>query len=102
MLPADAADFVGVIRKLAQGLGFDDLGVAAIDLADDEVHLLEWLAAGRHGELHYMERFGARRARPAEITPGTVRVISVRLDYWPESAAATAALLADGTRGYIS
>ena len=93
-----AAEF----KRLALELGFDDVGVAGIDLADDEAHLLEWLAAGLHGELHYMQRFGARRARPATIKGGTVRVLSVRLNYWPSRARPAAEVLADGALGYVS
>ena len=94
--------FADLIKRLARAQGFDDVGIAGIDLEGDEGRLLEWLAAGMHGELHYMERFGARRARPAAIKPGTVRVISVRLDYWPAGAAEPFAALADGRRGYVS
>ena len=93
-----AAEF----KRLALELGFDDVGVAGIDLADDEAHLLEWLAAGLHGELHYMQRFGARRARPATIKGGTVRVLSVRLNYWPSRARDAGEVLADGELGYVS
>ena len=93
-----AAEF----KRLALELGFDDVGVAGIDLADDEAHLLEWLAAGLHGELHYMQRFGARRARPATIKGGTVRVLSVRLNYWPARARDAGEVLADGELGYVS
>jgi epoxyqueuosine reductase len=90
------------LKRLALGLGFDEVGIAGIELAEDEARLLEWLAAGMHGELHYMERFGARRARPAAIKPGTVRVISVRQDYWPATARAADAVLADAALGYVS
>jgi epoxyqueuosine reductase len=102
MTDASQPDFAAEVKRLALGLGFDEVGVAGIELADDEAHLLEWLAAGLHGELHYMERFGARRARPAAIKPGTVRVISVRLDYWPGSARPAEAVLAAGALGYVS
>ena len=87
---------------MAAALGFTKLGVAAIDLAEDESHLRRWLDAGRHGAMHYMERHGARRARPAELKPGTVRVISVRLDYWPAGAAPAEETLADPQRAYVS
>ncbi len=90
------------IKALALALGFDEVGITGIDLAADEARLLAWLAAGLHGELHYMERFGARRARPAEIKPGTLRVISVRLDYWPGSARDPFETLVDGRVGYVS
>ncbi|MEI8297077.1 MAG: tRNA epoxyqueuosine(34) reductase QueG [Pseudomonadota bacterium] len=90
------------IKALALALGFDQVGITGIELASDEARLLEWLAAGLHGELHYMERFGARRARPAEIKPGTLRVISVRLDYWPGNARDPFETLADGATGYVS
>ena len=66
---------------MAAELGFTAVGVAAITLDEDEAHLRRWLDAGRHGDMHYMARHGLRRARPADIKPGTVRVISVRLDY---------------------
>jgi epoxyqueuosine reductase len=95
-------EFTAEVRRLARELGFDDVGVAGIELPVEEAHLLAWLAAGLHGELHYMERFGARRARPAELVPGTVRVICVRLDYWPASAAPAGTALADGARAYVS
>jgi epoxyqueuosine reductase len=102
MTDVAAPEFAAELKRLALGLGFDEVGIAGIGLAADEARLLEWLAAGFHGELHYMERFGARRARPATIKPGTVRVISVRLDYWPATARDAAATLADGGAGYVS
>jgi epoxyqueuosine reductase len=97
-----APEFSAEVKALARSLGFDDVGIAGIDLAEDEAHLLRWLADGLHGELHYMERFGARRARPAAIKSGTLRVISVRLDYWPADARDAAEVLADGASGYVS
>jgi len=102
MQDAQQPAFAAEVKRLALGLGFDAVGIAGIELADDEAHLLEWLAAGMHGELHYMERFGARRARPAAIKPGTVRVISVRLDYWPAGGRAAAEVLGAGELGYVS
>lgn len=98
-LPDDLAEW---IKSLARELGFDDVGIALPDLAEDEARLVEWLAEGLHGELHYMERFGARRARPAEIKAGTLRVVSVRLDYWPGTARDAFEALADGECGYVS
>jgi epoxyqueuosine reductase len=96
------AELAAAIKDDARTLGFTDVGVAGIDLADDEARLLEWLAAGEHGELHYMERFGARRARPAELKPGTVRVVSVRLDYWPGTARDASEVLDRGELAYVS
>ena len=96
------AELAATFKRLALELGFDEVGIAGIELADDEAHLLEWLAAGLHGELHYMQRFGARRARPAAIKPGTVRVVSVRLNYWPGGARDAPEVLADGELGYVS
>jgi epoxyqueuosine reductase len=100
--PPPLADLAAEIKREALALGFTDVGIAGIDLAEDEARLLEWLAAGDHGELHYMERFGARRARPAEIKPGTVRVISVRQDYWPGGARDANEVLAAGDLAYVS
>ncbi len=63
------------IKRLGLDLGFNKLGVVAPDLAADERHLDRWLALGRHGTMSYMQRHGRKRTRPAELVPGTVRVI---------------------------
>jgi epoxyqueuosine reductase len=86
----------------ARALGFGQLGVASVEIPADEQHLLRWLAAGFHGEMDYMQRHGVLRSRPADLVPGTVRVISVRMDYWPEAAQDAAEVMADGSLGYVS
>ncbi|MDE2138574.1 MAG: tRNA epoxyqueuosine(34) reductase QueG, partial [Gammaproteobacteria bacterium] len=75
---------------------------ADVDLSDAEAHLLAWLGRGRHGEMQYMESHGTRRSRPQELQPGTVRVISARLDYLPGQAADSETVLRDPQRGFIS
>jgi epoxyqueuosine reductase QueG len=90
------------LDELARELGFAALGVAGIELADDERQLQEWLAAGMHGEMNYMSRHGSKRSHPEELLPGTLRVISVRMDYWPQDAAPANEVLADGAKGYVS
>ena len=67
----------------ARSLGFSQIGVADVDLSAAEQGLLAWLAAGFHGEMGYMQAHGLKRARPAELVPGTVRVITARMDYLP-------------------
>ena len=83
-------------------LGFQQVGIAGIDLAEDETRLLSWLEAGRHGEMGYMHRHGVKRSRPAALRPGTLRVISVRLDYWPASATPADSVLGDPGLAYVS
>ncbi|MFZ9708836.1 MAG: tRNA epoxyqueuosine(34) reductase QueG [Steroidobacteraceae bacterium] len=103
-MPADF-DPIALKRELpalANGLGFDGIGVADIDLGEDEIHLQRWLAEGRHGRMHYMQRHGLRRARPAELRPGTLRVISVRTHYWPTEAAPAEEILASPQQAYVS
>jgi epoxyqueuosine reductase len=90
------------IRTIAIELGFDAVGIAGIDLFEDEERLVAWLDAGFAGEMHYMPRFARRRARPAEIKPGTLRVISVRSDYWPTKARDALAVLSDPESAYVS
>jgi epoxyqueuosine reductase len=85
----------------AKALGFAELGVAGVEIPVDEEHLLRWLSAGFHGEMDYMERHGSRRSRPHELAPGTVRVLSVRMDYWPTALDAET-VLNDPTLGYVS
>ncbi len=98
----DSAALLANLRQWSKELGFARLGVANIDLAGDEAHFLDWLRAGFHGEMRYMARHGVKRSRPAELLPGTVCCISVRMDYWPQDAAAPEATLADGNCAYIS
>lgn len=74
------------IRSWARESGFSQIGVADIDLASAEPGLLAWLAAGFAGEMHYFQRHGLTRARPAALVPGTVRVITARMDYLPADA----------------
>ena len=90
------------IRTWGRELGFQQIGIADVDLSAAETHLLNWLGHGRHGEMHYMESHGTRRSRPQELIPGILRVISARLDYLPGQAADTDAVLRDPSLGFIS
>ena len=92
------AEIAGWARKL----GFAALGVAGIDLPEDAAHLADWLAQGQHGGMDYMPRHAALRGNPAALQPGTLRVISVRMDYWPAQAADAWQVLGDGERAYIA
>jgi epoxyqueuosine reductase len=73
------------LQTWALQLGFSQIGVAAVDLGDAEAGLRAWLDAGFHGRMGYMEAHGMKRARPSELHPGTVRVITARMDYLPSS-----------------
>jgi epoxyqueuosine reductase len=90
------------LESWARALGFNAVGVSSIDLGEDERHLLDWLQAGCHGEMDYMQRHGTLRARPQELVPGTLRVISARMDYLPEGQADAEAVLANPQLGYVS
>ena len=89
------------IRELAHAAGFQRVGIAGIDLADDESRLRDWLQQGFHGSMDWMARHGDKRSRPAELVPATVRVISVGLDYGDDAEAAWANLR-DGERAYVA
>jgi epoxyqueuosine reductase len=89
------------IKLWAAELGFDQAGIADPDLSEHEPLLADWLDQGYHGDMEYMARHGMMRARPAELLPGTLRVISVRMNYLPEQAA-IARVLSDPDKGYIS
>ena len=68
------------LAELAYGLGFGQLGVAGVDLAEDEARLERWLAEGRHGEMRFMARHGRRRSRPAELIRTAIRHKLILLD----------------------
>lgn len=74
------------IKIWGKALGFQQVGISDIDLKQHEAKLQQWLDNQYHGEMDYMEKHGMKRARPAELHPGTLRVISVRMDYLPDNA----------------
>jgi epoxyqueuosine reductase len=81
----DAAALWVRLRSWARELGFSQIAVADVDLGSAEAGLQAWLDAGHHGRMHYMAAHGMMRARPAELVPGTLRVITARMDYLPQA-----------------
>jgi epoxyqueuosine reductase len=90
------------IAHAARQLGLDAIGVSELTLSEDERHLERWLERGWHGEMGYMARHGSKRSRPAELVPGTLRVISARMNYRAREARDADAVLRDPATGYIS
>jgi len=99
--PADLQALAHKIRQWACELGFQQLGITGVDPGEHEAHLQRWLDAGFHGEMAYMARHGSKRARPDELLPGTLRVISVRMDYL-ESDTRARDVLAEPHKAYIA
>lgn len=97
----DLVALTASIRQWAAELGFQQLGITDTELGEDAARLDAYLAAGYHGEMAYMASHGAMRSRPAELVPGTLRVISVRMDYLPEDTR-MAQMLAQPEQAYIS
>ena len=91
------------IKEWGKGLGFQSVSIAdaGADMSQAEAGLFEWLDKGYHGEMDYMARHGTRRTRPAELVPGTLRVISVRMNYMPV-AKDSWQVIQDGTQAFIS
>ncbi len=84
----DGQALVQRLRRWALELGFSQIGVSGIDLSRAEAGLQAWLQAGFHGGMGYMAAHGMKRARPAELVPGTVSIITTRMDYLPRDAPA--------------
>jgi epoxyqueuosine reductase len=95
-------DIEARVKQWGRELGFDAIAIAGTDLAAEEARLVEWLGRGWHGEMDYMARHGARRARPAELVPGTVSVITARLNYQPADARDAWQVLEDPGLAYVS
>jgi len=98
----DIATLVEQIKQWGSELGFSQIGIADTDLHEAEGYLLDWLAKGFHGEMDYMSRHGFKRSRPEWLQPGTVSIISVRMDYLPESANELQKNLDDPIAAYVS
>ena len=85
-MPAITTDLPALaqsIKDWGRELGFQQVGISGLDLAEHEQHLERWLAAGYHGEMDYMGAHGSKRSHPEELVPGTLRVVSLRMDYLP-------------------
>ena len=98
----DPDELKSAIRDWARELGFQQIGVSDIDLERAESRLQDWLRAGYHGHMDYMARHGTRRSRPQELVPGTLRIITARMDYLPQAQDAAIELLDDERRAYVS
>ena len=98
----DFAALADDIKRWGRELGFQQVGIAGVELAPDEAHLHDWLAQGQHGEMDYMARHGDKRSRPDELLPGTRRVVSVRMDYGTADDDAAWATINDGERAYVA
>jgi epoxyqueuosine reductase len=91
-----------LIKQWGQELGFQQVGISDVNLFQAEKHLHNWLAQGFHGEMEYMQRHGLKRSRPELLHPGTLRVISVRMDYQTESLQSIQQKLDEPTAAFIS
>ncbi len=98
----DSQQLLDLIRRWAGELGFADVGVSAIDLGETERQLFEWLDRDLHGDMDYMARHGTKRTRPQALVPGTLSVLSLRMDYLPESQDRAIEVLENPELAYIS
>src|SRR3990172_10991413 len=101
-LQPDYAELARQVKRWGNELGFQQTGIAGIELGEDESRLEDWLALNFHGEMDYMRRHGQKRSRPAALVPGTVRVVTARMDYLPANAADAEAVLNAPHLAYIS
>lgn len=92
----------GDIQRWGEELGFQQIGVSGIDLNEAESRLQSWLDEGCHGSMRYMQKHGTKRSRPEELVPGTIRVISARMDYLPQEHEDPGQLLDHEARAYVS
>ena len=101
---ADLSKLAATIKVWGRELGFQEIGIAnaTADTSRAEAGLLAWLAKGHHGDMDYMAKHGVRRARPAELVPGALRVISARMNYTPPAAKDSWQVMQDGDKAFIS
>ena len=97
----DFAQLAADIKRWGRELGFQQVGITDIDLSHEESRLQDWLAQGYQGTMAWLAAHGNKRSRPAELVPGTVRVISVRMNYLPGDTQQIR-ILKDPTKAYIS
>ena len=90
------------LKQWAKELGFQALGISDIDLSLEEAELGKWLAKGFQGDMEWMSRHGTKRSRPAELVPGTISIISVRMNYRPTEEYDPVMILNHPELAYIS
>lgn len=103
--PPATCDYAALALRLkawGREFGFQQVGIADTDLGLAEERLTTWLRHHRHGDMDYLAHHGTKRSRPTELLPGTLRVISVRMDYLPEARERAWATLGDPTAAYVS
>ncbi|HEY3327966.1 MAG TPA: tRNA epoxyqueuosine(34) reductase QueG [Novimethylophilus sp.] len=98
----DSAQLAADIKTWGKALGFQSIGICDTDLSHAEPGFAAWLEQGFHGEMDYMARHGMKRMRPSELVPGTARVITARMDYFPPDSQPAATIIEDGSRAFIS
>jgi epoxyqueuosine reductase len=101
----EAPDFALLARDIKRwgaDFGFQQVGIADCELGAAEARLLAWLDRGWHGDMDYMARHGTQRSRPAALVPGTLRVISARMNYFPADASPAVDVLGSPGRAYLS
>ncbi|WP_435012120.1 tRNA epoxyqueuosine(34) reductase QueG [Xanthomonas arboricola] len=98
----DPNDAAARIRALAREAGFQRCGITGIELGEDEAHLRSWLEEGLYGTMHWMAQHGDKRSRPQELVPGTLRVLSVGMDYGRKDDTEAWNTLHDGRRAYVA
>ncbi len=99
---AQLISLAAAVKAWGRELGFQQVGIADVDLGEHEARLSDWLAQDFHGDMAYIARHGTKRSRPAELVPGTVRVIAARMDYFPPDVAEAWSVLHRPHLGYVS
>ena len=100
--PENLQALANSIKSWGKALGFSEVGITDTDLASAERHYQAWIEKGFHGDMDYMAKHGNKRTQPAELVDGTVRVISVRMDYQPPAAQDAEAILSQSEKAFIS
>jgi epoxyqueuosine reductase len=92
----------GDIKSWGKSLGFSAVGITDTNLSGSEAQYQKWIEKGFHGAMDYMAKHGHKRSQPSELVPGTIRIISVRMDYIPPEVRDSESVLNDGESAFIS
>jgi epoxyqueuosine reductase len=98
----DPGALAACLRGWGSELGFQQVGIADCEIGEAEARLMEWLARGWHGDMDYMAAHGTRRTHPGELVPGTLRVISLRMNYFPQEARDSWEVIDNGSSAYVA